>query len=420
MTADACTAGATRPLLAALTFRRTRAGLTRLLGRRNRAVALWWGFWLVGLNLTWVFLRSRADGFAAPVSGANVERAIFGGLPTLWLQENVYPLAPGVLEWVAASVHGSWFVAPALAAAVVTWKRPARLGSLFRWWAGLQAVSLLFFTATPVAPPWMDDRQVVRIVAQAVGPIEDSNPVSAVPSFHVALPLMIAMWFFRERWQAPALAMLAYSCFVALEVVFSGEHYVIDVIAAAAVASLVAAAARLDLAPLAGRLSNPVLRRRPHGLRLKPALERTPTEPGQSLIEFAFVLPIIMVFLLVLVDFGIALDRREVIQHAVREGARAGAVGATASEIIDTTVDQSDQVLDASEVTVCYVDGPDANSSPGNAGDNVRVSVDYTYSFSAGSGELLTAFGASVPSVNMTPHAEARLETPVSGATPCP
>lgn len=143
------------------------------------------------------------------------------------------------------------------------------------------------------------------------------------------------------------------------------------------------------------------------------------SESGQALLELAFVLPIMLVFLLVLVDFGLALDRREVIQHAAREGARYGAVHPGVNAIIDETVKQSQEVLDASNVSVCYEDGPNGQTA-GNAGSYVRVSIDYTYGFTAGSGELLTGFGLGTPSINMTPAAEEVLEQPVSGVTVCP
>ena len=71
--------------------------------------------------------------------------------------------------------------------------------------------------------------------------------------------------------------------------------------------------------------------------------------------------------------------------------------------------------------TICaysLVDGIGARTA-GNAGDNVRVSIDYTYDFSVGSGELLDAIGLPVPSIGMTPHAESRLETSINGATAC-
>lgn len=128
-----------------------------------------------------------------------------------------------------------------------------------------------------------------------------------------------------------------------------------------------------------------------------------------------------MIFLFVLVDFGIAIDRRVVIQHAVREGARQGAIGVSESEIETVVIDQSQGVLDADDITVCFVDGPDSNSNAGNVGDNVRVSAVYVYSFAGISGELAGALGIDSDSFNitMTPSGEARLETSVTGATSC-
>ena len=58
-------------------------------------------------------------------------------------------------------------------------------------------------------------------------------------------------------------------------------------------------------------------------------------ERGQNLMEFALILPVILIFLLTVVDFGLALDRREVIQSGVREGARAGATGLSEDEVIE-------------------------------------------------------------------------------------
>ncbi len=130
-------------------------------------------------------------------------------------------------------------------------------------------------------------------------------------------------------------------------------------------------------------------------------------ERGQALIELALVLPLVLVFILVLVDFGIAIDRREVLQHAVYEGSRKGIPGATVEAIKDRAVAQSQGLLAVGDITVCYIDS-DTNGAI-NAGDDVRVSANYTYKFSVGSGELLSAFGVPVPSIALTPKAESRL-----------
>ena len=148
---------------------------------------------------------------------------------------------------------------------------------------------------------------------------------------------------------------------------------------------------------------------------------RLRSERGQALIEFALLFPFLMMFLFVLLDFGIAIDRRVVIQHAVREGARQGAVGASIAEIEAVAVNQSQDVLDAADIEVCFVDGPDANTYPGNAGDSVRVSATYVYSFASVSGQLLRPLGVNPDDfeITMTPHGEARLEGSVAGATSC-
>ena len=141
-------------------------------------------------------------------------------------------------------------------------------------------------------------------------------------------------------------------------------------------------------------------------------------ERGQALIEFAFVLPVLLVFMLMVLDFGLALDRREVIQHAVREGTRQAAIGLNEPGVIDVVVNQSQGVLEAGDVTICYVDGP-TGTPAGFAGSDVRVSATSTYNFTLGSGELLNALGIVVPGIVMTPSGEARLETSNAGATVC-
>ena len=47
---------------------------------------------------------------------------------------------------------------------------------------------------------------------------------------------------------------------------------------------------------------------------------------GQALIEFAFILPFLLVIVGGIVDFGLAFFIGQVIENAAREGARAGAV----------------------------------------------------------------------------------------------
>ncbi len=142
------------------------------------------------------------------------------------------------------------------------------------------------------------------------------------------------------------------------------------------------------------------------------------------------VLPLIFFFLLVLVDFGIALDRREVLQHAVREGVRHAVVEGDIDEVKDYTVAQSqvdcgtgpDEVdcLTADDIEVCYLN-MDGNTRSGDVGDNVRVKANFTYRFSMGGGEIASALGvdSALFNIDMNPSADMALEKSVAGLPEC-
>jgi len=351
------------------------------------------------------------DNFGAPRHGAGVDERLFRGLPTIWLQE-LYNRWHG-LAWASVAIHGSWFVVPWVAVAAVIAKEPRRLSSLLRWWFALLLLCLPLFALFPVEPPWMADGEVIRINVTIVGAIDDNNALAAMPSLHVALPLVLAFWFFRERSRLPGLAMLAYSALVAFEVVFSGEHYVADVVGAVAVAAAVALIPRLKYQAIlewtrsrarAARMAGvpaPVL---PSRARLHHR------ERAQALIEFALIAPLMFVILFVIVDFSIAIDRRLVLQHAVREGARYGAVHTTCDDIIQQTFDQAQDINNLT-VDVSYPSG-------GSVGKPVKVSADFTWDFPIAS-ELANVFGVGSLSVDMTPSGTARLEQSVDDTAGC-
>ena len=422
------TARAIGRLGTSLTFPRTRGVILRalrgdLVVSSRMKVVIWWWLSLVAL-VVYSQLRGRMDDVGMPVHGQEWETTVLGGLPTIWLQHHFWNLARQELEWASVVVHTSWFFVPLLAGVFVSLRRPERIGSFFRWWIALEFVALPLFALLPMRPPWLDNGEVTRIIALRFGgEISDSNPLAAMPSLHVAFPVLIAMWFTRERWWGPAAAMAAYASVVSFEVVFSGEHYVVDVLGAIFVSLVIALASTVDwLGMAAGLLSSAFRYPSAAEGRLKPALEQSGNnrgERGQALIEMAFVLPIILVFILGLVDFGIAIDHRQVLQHAVRDGVRFGAVGNSVADVKAHTADQAIDLITTSDVDVCYID-ENGNGNPGNAGDSIKVTAHYTYDFSVGSGELLSALGVGPPSIDMNPSATLRLESTVTGATACP
>lgn len=139
---------------------------------------------------------------------------------------------------------------------------------------------------------------------------------------------------------------------------------------------------------------------------------------GQSLLEFALIAPFLLFFLLALVNFAIAVDRKIVLDHAVREGVRYASVGgqalnsgtiASAQDVKSYTAAQSQGIVSAGAVTVT---NEDCNAA-GELGDNVRVNAQYPYSFMTGVSDL---FGAGLFTVTLNASATARVEHGLSGS----
>lgn len=146
-------------------------------------------------------------------------------------------------------------------------------------------------------------------------------------------------------------------------------------------------------------------------------------ERGQALLEFALLAPLVIFFLLAMVDFGIAVNRRVVLDHAAREGARFASVGghalsnggtpATVGEIVDYTMAQGQSVPQS--VNVCYEDAND-NGTTGDVGDSVRVTVHYTYDFVTG---FTSIIDSDLGSIDMNPSASARVERAIQNPQAC-
>lgn len=138
------------------------------------------------------------------------------------------------------------------------------------------------------------------------------------------------------------------------------------------------------------------------------------TERGQTIIEFAFIAPFLFIFLFAIVDFGMAMDRRVVIQHAIREGLRYGEVHENCEDIRTRVLDQSQGVLVRDNVKVSY------ENDPAKFGDLVTVQVvDYSYQLAIFGGITHAILGSSFGSIPMNPSASGPLDTVVANAGGC-
>ncbi|BCB78505.1 phosphatase PAP2 family protein [Phytohabitans flavus] len=175
--------------------------------------------------------------------------ALGGEVPTVWLQRHLYH--PEHLYWydvVASWVYFSHFVV-ALAVAVVLWLiARARWVAFMRRWLFLTIAGLVTYFLYPAAPPWwaahygliedvdrISNRGWTAVGMHGAGNLLNLgqlgvNPVAAMPSLHTAFALFVVLFFLgsvRRRWWP---LLLAYPVAMTFTLVYSGEHYVIDVL----------------------------------------------------------------------------------------------------------------------------------------------------------------------------------------------
>lgn len=99
------------------------------------------------------------------------------------------------------------------------------------------------------------------------------------------------------------------------------------------------------------------------------------TETGQAIAEMALVLPILIVLLFGIVEFGRVLNTYMIVTNLSREAARTGAVGGTDSAI--TASVQNGAVASGLETSQISVSITPTSISKRVRGSSVEVSVDY-------------------------------------------
>lgn len=182
---------------------------------------------------------------------AAADRWLFGGeLPTAWLQHELYgPTSPHWYDAVAAVVYASHFVVIPAVAAVLWFRNRARFQDWIRCVLLMTGTGIVIYVVYPMAPPWLAAKvgvlqEVARIPGigwqylhlDAVdtllgGGQAASNPVAAMPSLHAASAALVAVFWWRvAAWWGRALLAL-YTVSMGLSLVYTGEHYVVDVLA---------------------------------------------------------------------------------------------------------------------------------------------------------------------------------------------
>jgi membrane-associated phospholipid phosphatase len=208
----------------------------------------------------------------------------FGTVPTVWLQERLKLPYPPWWEIVISTVYMSFFILPYVVAAVLWLRDREQWKAFVRLFVGLSFAALIIYTLLPAAPPWAAARctaadvaggpsdpgcmfrpargvpdggllgamqttkdgandWVERIVGRGWGKLNlhsasalidqgqaSVNLVAAIPSLHAALTAAVAAFLWtrvQRKWRT---LLVAYVLVMAFTLVYTAEHYVVDIL----------------------------------------------------------------------------------------------------------------------------------------------------------------------------------------------
>jgi hypothetical protein len=211
------------------------------------------------------FSRGAADGLGMHVfmtPQLDADRVLFfGEVPTVWLQQHLDSAGDQPQYWweaIVALVYTSHFVLPLLVAGWLYWRDRTAWRKYVNRWLVLSFGAVLFFCLAPTAPPWMAASEgklppVERIANRGWSQLnlevasrwidkaqhgDVANLVAAVPSLHAGYATLIAVFFWPRVRRRLRPLLLIHPALMLFTIVWGGEHYVSDALAAYAFIAL--------------------------------------------------------------------------------------------------------------------------------------------------------------------------------------
>jgi membrane-associated phospholipid phosphatase len=178
----------------------------------------------------------------------DADRWTFGELPTQYLQHHLYhPGSPRWYDYATFFVYLSHFFVT-LSVLAVLWRVSHERFRRYRTLVvALATAGFVTYVLFPAAPPWLAAYEghigpVSRTIAGMWGAVgiepaqalfenhgEFYNQEAALPSLHAAYPMLLLLFFWGAgRWARLGLG--AYALAMAFTLVYTGEHYVSDIV----------------------------------------------------------------------------------------------------------------------------------------------------------------------------------------------
>jgi len=219
----------------------------------------------------------------------------FGTVPTVWLQERIKMPQPPWWEMIISSIYMSFFILPYAVAGVLWLYNRTDWAAFVRRFVVLSFAAVAVYVVVPAAPPWAAARCTAADIAggppnppcmyrsaagvpdggllgamhmsqpgahqfveristrgwgtlhlQSAGALVNSgqasvNLVAAIPSLHAALTAMISIFLWRRVRRGWRPLLVAYPLAMAFVLVYSAEHFVVDILLGWALAAAVSA-----------------------------------------------------------------------------------------------------------------------------------------------------------------------------------
>jgi PAP2 superfamily len=243
--------------------------------------------------------RGAADMLGAPTLWRfqpDADRWLFSGtVPTVWLQERIKMPQPPWWEVIISGVYMSFFILPYAVAGVLWLYDRTDWAAFVRRFVVLSFAAVAVYVVMPAAPPWAAARCTAADIAarpssppcmyrsaagipdggllgamhtsqpgahqfvervstrgwgtlhlQSAGALVNSgqasvNLVAAIPSLHAALTAMISIFLWRRVRRGLRPLLVAYPLAMAFVLVYSAEHFVVDILLGWALAVAVSA-----------------------------------------------------------------------------------------------------------------------------------------------------------------------------------
>ncbi len=179
------------------------------------------------------------------------DRFLFGEIPSVTLQQALLdPLHFTWLEKSLTALHGTHFVAFLIVGLLIWLYRPRSFYLFRRSFYLVTFLGVLGYGIIPTAPPWIASnffgvlptltRFNAEIYNMAIPDITsgfNTNPIAAMPSLHTAFPVLASLILWKLfRWKA--LPFIVYTLVVLFTIIYTSDHYIVDILAGAGLALL--------------------------------------------------------------------------------------------------------------------------------------------------------------------------------------